>query len=71
MKSLVLLSGETLQPQLRFLRQASQLPGPFVAADDDEYPPTVEAMEWLYITSASPGKKFVHYSGARRAVDVV
>src|SRR6266446_3130460 len=53
-KSLVLLSGETLQDGLQFLRQASQLPGLFVVADDDEYPPTVEAMELLYITSAAP-----------------
>jgi dienelactone hydrolase/uncharacterized damage-inducible protein DinB len=66
-KSLVLLSGETLQDGLQFLRQAWQLPGLFVVADDDEYPPTVEAMEWLYITSSSPGKKFVHYSAAQEA----
>ena len=66
-KSLVLLSGETLRDGLQFLRQASQLPGLFVVADDDEYPPTVEAMEWLYITSSSPGKKFVHYSAAQDA----
>ena len=66
-KSLVLLSRETLQDGLQFLRQASQLPGLFVAADDDEYPPTVEAMEWLYINSSSPGKKFVHYSAAQDA----
>jgi tetratricopeptide (TPR) repeat protein len=66
-KSLVLLSGETLQPQLQFLRQATQLPGLFVVSDDDEYPPTVEAMEWLYITSSNSGKKFVHYSTAQEA----
>ena len=66
-KSLVLLSRETLQDGLQFLRQASQLPGLFVAADDDEYPPTVEPMEWLYINSSSPGKKFVHYSAAQDA----
>src|SRR5207237_8129736 len=66
-KSLELLYGETLQDGLQFLRQASQLPGLFVVADDDEYPPTVEAMEWLYITSSSPGKKFVHYSAAQDA----
>jgi dienelactone hydrolase/uncharacterized damage-inducible protein DinB len=66
-KSLVLLSGETLQDGLQFLRQASQLPGLFVVADDDEYPPTVEAMELLYITSSSPEKKFVHYSAAQDA----
>jgi tetratricopeptide (TPR) repeat protein/uncharacterized damage-inducible protein DinB len=66
-KSLVLLSGETLQDGLQFLRQASQLPGLFVVADDDEYPPTVDAMEFLYITSSNPGKKFVHYSAAQGA----
>jgi pimeloyl-ACP methyl ester carboxylesterase len=66
-KSLVLLSGETLQDGLQFLRQASQLPALFVVADDDEYPPTVEAMELLYITSSNPSKKFVHYSAAQEA----
>ena len=66
-KSLALLSGETLQDGLQFLRQASQLPGLFVVADDDEYPPTVEAMELLYVTSSNPGNKFVHYSAAQEA----
>jgi pimeloyl-ACP methyl ester carboxylesterase len=66
-KSLVLLSGETLQDGLEFMRQASQLPGLFVVADDDEYPPTVEAMELLYITASNSGKKFVHYSAAQEA----
>jgi hypothetical protein len=64
-KSLVLMSGETLLPQLRFLRQASQLPGLFIVSDDDEYPPTVEAMEWLYDCSASPEKQFIHYIGPK------
>ena len=66
-KSLVLLSGEVLPPQSRFLRQAFGLPGLFVVSDDDEYPPTREAMEWLYITSSSPAKRFVHYSAAHDA----
>jgi dienelactone hydrolase len=66
-KSLALLSGETFLPDLQFLRQASNLPGLFVVADDDEYPPTVEAMELLYITSSNPGKKFVHYSASHDA----
>lgn len=66
-KSLVLLSGETLRDGLEFMRQASQLPGLFVVADDDEYPPTTEAMELLYITSSNSGKKFVHYSAAQEA----
>src|SRR5438477_5885422 len=66
-KSLVLLSGETSRDGLQFLRQASQLPELFVVADDDEYPPTVEAMELLYITASNSGKKFVHYSAAQEA----
>jgi dienelactone hydrolase len=66
-KSLVFLSGDTLPDSVQFLRQASQLPGLFVVADDDEYPPTVETMEWLYINSSSLGKKFVHYSAAQEA----
>jgi dienelactone hydrolase len=66
-KSLALLSGETFRDGLQFLQDSSQLPGLFVVADDDEYPPTVEAMELLYITSSSPAKKFVHYSAAQEA----
>jgi pimeloyl-ACP methyl ester carboxylesterase len=66
-KSLALLSGETLRDGLEFMRRTSQLPGLFVVADDDEYPPTVEAMEMLYLASSSPGKKFVHYSAAQEA----
>jgi hypothetical protein len=66
-KSLALLSGETFPDGLQFLRQASQLPTLFVVADNDEYPPTVEAMELLYITSSNSGKKFVHYSAAQEA----
>src|ERR1044072_869931 len=53
-KSLALLSGETLRDGIQFLRQASQLPELFVVADDDEYPPTVEAMELLYVNASSP-----------------
>jgi len=64
-KSLALLSGETLLPGLQFLRQSSQLPGLFVVSDDDEYPPTAEAMEWLYVTSSSPSKQFIHYVGPK------
>jgi hypothetical protein len=64
-KSLVLLSGET--ESLDFLRQSSQLPELFVVADNDEYPPIVEAMELLYVTASNPGRKFVHYSASHEA----
>jgi tetratricopeptide (TPR) repeat protein len=66
-KSLVLLSGETLRDGLQFLRQASQLPELFVFSDDDEYPPTQDAMKLLYVTASSPSKKLVHYSAAEDA----
>jgi pimeloyl-ACP methyl ester carboxylesterase len=66
-KSLALLSGETIQDGLQFLRQASQLPGLYVMSDDDEYPPTQQAMELLYVTSSNSGKKFVHYSAVQDA----
>ena len=66
-KSLVLLSGETLRDGLKFLHQAWQLPELFVFSDDDEYPPTQDAMKLLYVTASSPSKKLVHYSAAEDA----
>jgi len=64
-RSLVLLSGETLLPGLRFLRESPDLPAFCVVSDDDEYPPTVEAMELLYQALASPAKKLIHYPGRK------
>ena len=66
-KSLALLSGETFRQGLQFLRQASHLPALFVVDDNDEYPPTVEAMHVLYSMSSNPGKKFVHYPAVHEA----
>src|SRR6266536_3088967 len=66
-KSLVLISGETLRPQLQFLHEASQLPELFVVSDDDEYPPTQQAMQLLYDIASSPSKKLIHYSAAKEA----
>jgi len=66
-KSLVLISGETVRPGLQFLHERSQLPGLFVVADDDEYPPTQEAMELLYNTSTSPSKKLIYYAAVKEA----
>jgi pimeloyl-ACP methyl ester carboxylesterase len=66
-KSLVLLSGETGRDGLQFLHQASQLPELFVFSDEDEYPPTQDAMKLLYVTASSPSKKLVHYSATEDA----
>jgi pimeloyl-ACP methyl ester carboxylesterase len=66
-KSLVLMSGETGRDGLQFLHQARQLPELFVFSDEDEYPPTQDAMKLLYGTASSPSKKLVHYSAAENA----
>jgi pimeloyl-ACP methyl ester carboxylesterase len=66
-KSLVLISGETFRPGVEFLHEASQLPELFIVADTDEYPPTMEAMFWLYARASSPMRKLIHYSAAQEA----
>ena len=66
-KSLVLMSGETFRLGIEFLHQAAQLPELFVVADTDEYPPTVEAMLWMYARASSPSKNLIHYSAAQEA----
>jgi tetratricopeptide (TPR) repeat protein len=66
-KSLVLMSGETLRDGLQFLHQASLLPELFVFSDADEYPPTQDAMKLLYVTASSSSKKLVHYSATEDA----
>jgi hypothetical protein len=57
------MSGETFQDGLTFLARSPGLPKLFVVANDDEYPPTVEAMEWLYVKSSGVGKRFLRYPG--------
>ena len=64
-KSLALLSGYTSLRGRQFIQQASQLPGLFVWADGDEYPPTAEVMEWLCDLSSSANKMFVRYVGQK------
>ena len=66
-KSLVLMSGETFRPGIEWLHEASQLPELFVVADTDEYPPTVEAMLWLYARASSHSRKLIHYSAGQEA----
>lgn len=66
-KSLVLMSGEAGSDGSQFLHQTPQLPELFVFSDEDEYPPTQDAMKLLYVTASSPSKKLVHYSAAEDA----
>ena len=65
-KSLVLMSGETVRDGLRYLHE-TRTPELFVVSDRDEYPPTVEAMGLLYVTATSPYKRLVHYSASSDA----
>ena len=69
-KSLVLLSGDTDLNGRQFLRKAEKLPVLFAVADDDEFPPTVQAIEWLYSISPNPGKKFLHYAKGGHGTDM-
>ena len=68
-KSLVLLSGNTDFNGRKFLRQA-RLPIFFAAADDDEFPLSVKALQWLYTLTADPEKKFVRYSTGGHGADI-
>ncbi len=68
-KSLVLLSGRTDLAGRQFLRQ-SQVPELFAVADDDEFPPIVPSMEWMFSIASSPSKKFVHYATGGHGADL-
>lgn len=69
-KSLVLLSGNTDMNGRQFLRHSANLPVFFAVADDDEFPPSVVAIEWLYTVTPNPGRKFVHYATGGHGADM-
>ena len=69
-KSLVLLSGNTDLKGRQFLRESTKLPAFFAVADDDEFPPSIVAIEWLYSLAADPDKKFVHVATGGHGADM-
>ncbi len=69
-KSLVLLSGSTDLSGREFLRQSPNLPVFFSVADDDEFPPTVLSIEWLYSLTPSPQKSLAHYATGGHGADI-
>jgi dienelactone hydrolase len=69
-RSLVLLSGNTDLNGRNYLRNSAKTPVFFAVADDDEFPPTVEAIEWLYSVTSNPGKKFAHYAQGGHGADM-
>ncbi len=69
-RSLVLLSGNTNYAGRQFLRGDHTVPAFFGYADDDEFPPSILAIEWLYSITADPGKKLVHYPTGGHGADI-
>ncbi len=69
-RSLVLLSGTTDYKGRKFLRSSANLPEFYGYAEDDEFPPTVTAIQWLYELSADPAKKLVHYPNGGHGADM-
>ena len=69
-KSLVLLSGTTDVQGRQFLRKSGSVPVLFVVADDDEFPLSIQAIEWLYSLDSNPGKKFLHYDIGGHGADM-
>jgi dienelactone hydrolase len=68
-KSLVLLSGTTDLSGRNFLR-SSKTPVFFAVADDDEFQPTVVAIQWLYSLTATPAKRLVEYAQGGHGADM-
>jgi dienelactone hydrolase len=68
-KSLVLLSGPSDVKDRMFLRQ-TKMPAFFAVSDDDPYPLMVPDTEWIYLASASPGKKFAEYKTGGHGAEI-
>ena len=68
-KSLVLLSGNTDLNGRNYLRNSAP-PAFFAVADDDEFPASIMAIEWLYSLTENPGKTFVHYTTGGHGSDM-
>ncbi len=69
-KSIVLLSGGTDFTGRRFIRQAGNIPLFVGYADDDEFKPTIDAIQWIFSLSSNPGKQLVHYETGGHGADV-
>ena len=68
--SLVLLAGPTDLNGRNYLRNTAKTPVLFSVADDDEFPPSVEDIEWLYSITSNPGKKFLHYANGKHGAEM-
>jgi dienelactone hydrolase len=68
-KSLVLLSGSTDLAGRKFVRQ-SQVPILGAIADDDEFPPSIEATELIVSLSPASGNRFMHYAKGGHGAEI-
>jgi pimeloyl-ACP methyl ester carboxylesterase len=68
-KSMVLLSGPAYLQGRQFLRQTT-LPAFFAVADDDQYPFMVQVTEWLYMITANPSKRLLHYQTGHHGAEM-
>ncbi|HEX8924147.1 MAG TPA: dienelactone hydrolase family protein, partial [Terriglobales bacterium] len=69
-KSMVLLSGNTDMNGRNFLREDKTVPAFFAYAEDDEFKPSITAIQWLYSTTACSGKKLVQYPDGGHGSDI-
>jgi len=69
-RSLVLLAGPANYAGRQFLRNDHSVPVLFGYADDDQYPPSILAIQWLYTLTADPSKKMVSYPNGRHGAEI-
>ncbi|HEX8925377.1 MAG TPA: alpha/beta fold hydrolase, partial [Terriglobales bacterium] len=69
-KSMVLLSGNTDLNGRNFLRNEKTKPAFFAYADDDEFKPSITAIQWLYSMTACPSKTLVQYADGGHGSDI-
>jgi hypothetical protein len=53
-----------------FLRKDENVPVFFAYAEDDEFKPSIMAIQWLYTITADPSKKLVHYPTGGHGADI-
>jgi dienelactone hydrolase len=69
-KSLVLLSGNTDWNGRKFMRSSAAPPTFLAIADDDEFKPSITAIQWIYSLTANPGKILVQYPNGGHGADI-
>lgn len=68
-KSLVLLAGSTGVAGRKFISQ-SQVPVLAGVADDDEFPLSIDAIEWIFSLSPATGNRFYHYAKGGHGAEI-